>query len=187
VTVAFVNLLLIGFLNFLAPSKEPTYREHDQPGLTATLIDLAQLAKGRIFVCFVKEGMASEEVYGILGTSKVMISMGAGHNFTYYFDYGISVNFTPPFGIDAEKYNPRVIDVHWHLPQKYRWNRFWMFGKASNRKQEKLKSSSSSSDPNQRMHELINNSEDVREDEETWEKLWKNPKSKVERVRGGIQ
>ncbi len=37
------------------------------------------------------------------------------------------------------------------------------------------------------MHELINNSEDLPKIEEEWDKFWKEPKSKAERVHGGIQ
>ena len=47
-----------------------------------------------------------------------------------------------------------------------------------------------SSDPNRRMHELINNSEDLRQIEYEWERIWFNDEPShltPERVHGGIQ
>ena len=180
------NLILIGFLYFLAPNKEPLSPAQHPADLTGKLIDLARLAKGRILVCYIKEGMTPKEVGGILGFGGGMCG-GIGHYIWFYDEYGISVDFTPPFGVEPEKYDPRVISVHWFLPPKYRWNGLWISGKSSNHRMQKLNSDGSPSDPNQRMHELINSSKDVREIEEEWEKLWPIPNPKVERVHGGIQ
>jgi hypothetical protein len=47
-----------------------------------------------------------------------------------------------------------------------------------------------SSDPNRRMHELMNNSEDLRQIEYEWERIWFNDEPShltPERVHGGIQ
>jgi hypothetical protein len=47
-----------------------------------------------------------------------------------------------------------------------------------------------SSDPNRRMHELLNNSEDLRQIEYEWERIWFNDEPShltPERVHGGIQ
>jgi hypothetical protein len=47
-----------------------------------------------------------------------------------------------------------------------------------------------SSDPNRRMHELLNNSEDLRQIEYEWERIWFNDQPShltPERVHGGIQ
>jgi hypothetical protein len=47
-----------------------------------------------------------------------------------------------------------------------------------------------SSDPNRRMHQLINNSEDLRQIESEWERIWfmDQPSHLTpERVHGGIQ
>ena len=47
-----------------------------------------------------------------------------------------------------------------------------------------------SSDPNRRMHELINNSEDLRQIESEWERIWfmDQPSHLTpDRVHGGIQ
>jgi hypothetical protein len=47
-----------------------------------------------------------------------------------------------------------------------------------------------SSDPNRRMHELINNSEDLRQIEYEWERIWFTDQPShmtPERVHGGIQ
>ena len=47
-----------------------------------------------------------------------------------------------------------------------------------------------SSDPNQRMHELMNNSEDLRQINYEWERIWFNDQPShltPERVNGGIQ
>jgi hypothetical protein len=47
-----------------------------------------------------------------------------------------------------------------------------------------------SSDPNRRMHELLNNSEDLRQIEYEWERIWFTDQPShmtPERVHGGIQ
>ena len=47
-----------------------------------------------------------------------------------------------------------------------------------------------SSDPNRRMHELLNNSEDLRQIEYEWERIWFTDEPShmtPERVHGGIQ
>jgi hypothetical protein len=47
-----------------------------------------------------------------------------------------------------------------------------------------------SSDPNRRMHELLNNSEDLRVIEEEWERIWFTDQPShlnPQRIHGGIQ
>ncbi len=190
-----VNLLLVGFLNFLGPNNEHLAVSNNETGLKRTMIDLARLAKGRILVCFIKEGMTSDEVNKILALIKpcsVMIAGGAGHNCSSYLEYGIHIDFTPPFGINPEKYDPRVIGVHFYLPPEYSWKAFWVFGKASNQRKQDLDLRDLLryfwSSPSERMHELLDKSEDLRKLEEEWERIWYIDEcSKAERVHGGIQ
>jgi hypothetical protein len=190
-----VNLLLVAFLNFLAPNKEPLPVWNNDTGLKGTMIDLARLAKGRILVCFIKEGMTTDEVNKILALIEpcsVMIAGGAGHNCSSYLEYGIHVEFTAPFGVDPQQYDPRVIRADFYIPEEYRRKGFWVFGKASSQNKQDLDLRDLLryfwSDPNERMHELLDKSEDLRRLEEEWERIWYiDDISKPERVRGGIQ
>src|SRR5437899_8382190 len=98
-----VTLLLMGYSAFVA-DRDRLPLSDEEKGPVETLTDLALLAKGRILVCFVKEGMTVQQVVRILGHPNMVCGDFCG-SLDHWFEYGIWVDFTI---VDREKYDSRV-------------------------------------------------------------------------------
>jgi hypothetical protein len=159
-----VAALLLGYLALTADTDRLPLSDEEK-GPVETLTDLAQLAKGRILVCFIKEGMTIRQVSWILGCPNLMVG-NFGTLDEYWDDYGIWVYYAtrPPSGVPLEKYESKVTKVRWQFPPDFRWNRLWSFGSASHKEIQKPDGPTSFPDPDQVIHELINDSEDLQED-----------------------